>query len=155
MKEAAAAIEKFTAEQIRSLETGATIEVAGHPVSIEDIDIRRTKHAGVEVETGSVMTVALDTVISPELKNEGLSREFVNRVQNLRKGADLNVSDRIRIVCDTASATLIEALERFSDYIKSETLATGLSFSPVAPPMKADEIEIDDIKARIGIAVAG
>jgi isoleucyl-tRNA synthetase len=154
MKDAAAAIEKFTVEQIRNLETGATIEAAGHPVSFEDIDIRRTKHAGVEVETGSVMTVALDTVISAELKNEGLSREFINRVQNLRKDADLNVSDRIRVVCDTASATLVGALEGFSDYVKSETLTIELSFGPVAPPMKAEEIEIDDIKARIGIAVA-
>jgi isoleucyl-tRNA synthetase len=154
MKEAAAAIEKFTKDQIHALEAGATIEVTGHPVSIGDIEIRRTKHTGVEVETGSIMTVALDTVISPELKNEGLAREFINRVQNLRKSADLNVSDRIRVTCDTTSAPLTEALGQFSDYIKSETLTVDLSFGPVVPPIKPEEIEINDITARIGIAIS-
>jgi isoleucyl-tRNA synthetase len=153
MKEAAAAIERFTAEHIHALEGGASIEVAGHPVTFDDIEIRRVKREGVEVETGSSMTVALNTVITQELKDEGLAREFVNRVQNRRKEEDLNVSDRIRVVCDTSSSELASAIERCGDYVRSETLTVELSFGPVGALLHPAPIEIDEIKATIGIAV--
>jgi isoleucyl-tRNA synthetase len=153
MKEAAATIERFTVAQIHSLESGATIEVASHPISFDDIEIRRTKHEGVEVETGSAMTVALNTAITQELKDEGLAREFVNRVQNLRKEEDLNVSDRIRVVCDTTSAELRLAVECCTDYVKSETLTEELSFGKIDSAMRPVTVEIDDIKVVIGIAV--
>lgn len=152
MKEAAAAIEKFTALQIHALEQGSPIEVAGHALSFDDIEIRRTRHENIEVETGGEMTVALDTTITPELKNEGLAREFVNRVQNLRKNADFKVTDRIRVVYESDSKELFEALRQFSGYIKSETLTLDLAAGKIASAMRQELCEIDAIKVAIGIA---
>jgi isoleucyl-tRNA synthetase len=151
MKEAAATIEKFTSEQIHSLEKGKTIEVAGHSVTFDDIEIRRTKHEHIEVETGSEMTVALDTTITRELRNEGLAREFVNRVQNLRKDTGLEVADRIRIACESDNKELIGAIAQFSDYIKSETLALDLSSGKMTDDSKSEKCEIEYIPIAIVI----
>jgi isoleucyl-tRNA synthetase len=155
MKEAAAAIEKFTAEQIHTLEKGKAIEVAGHALLFDDIEIRRTKHEHIEVETGSEMTVALDTTITAELKNEGLAREFVNRVQNLRKDSGFEVADRIRVVYESDSKELVEALMQFSDYIKSETLAVELTSGKISKDMKSEACEIEEIKIAIAIKKTG
>jgi isoleucyl-tRNA synthetase len=151
MKEAAAEIEKFTFEQIHSLERGDTITVAGYEVTFGDIEIRRTKHEHIEVETGGEMTVALDTTITPELKKEGLAREFVNRVQNLRKDAGFEVSDRINVVFETGNKELSGALAQFLDYIKSETLTVDLAEAKASEEMKQEVCEIEDIKITIGI----
>jgi isoleucyl-tRNA synthetase len=151
MKEAASVIETFTAEQIHALENGRTITVSGHEVTFDDIEIRRTKHEHIEVETGSEMTVALDTAITPELKNEGLAREFVNRVQNMRKDTGLEVSDRIRTVYESDNKELTEALERFSGYIKSETLSLGLSSGKMTDGSKSEKCEIENIPIAIAI----
>ena len=151
MKEAAAAIEKFSSEQIHALEKGGTINVAGRPIGIGDIEIRRTKREGVEVETGAEMTVALDTAITPSLKNEGLAREFINRVQNLRKDADLAVADRIKVIYDTDSKEITDAVTQFSDYIKSETLTVELAAGKSPADTKQEACEIEDINVTIGI----
>ncbi|MBN1127548.1 MAG: class I tRNA ligase family protein, partial [Chitinispirillaceae bacterium] len=153
MKEAAAVIGAFSPAQIHELEAGATIMVAGHPLSFDDIEIRRSRHEGVEVETGSAMTVALDTILTQELIDEGLAREFINRVQNLRKESGLSVTDRIRVVCATENRVLSGALERFLAYVTSETLTVELSFGAVPQGMMGVDVEIDGIKANIGIAV--
>ncbi|MGA2507888.1 MAG: isoleucine--tRNA ligase [Chitinispirillaceae bacterium] len=189
MKEVAAIIEKFTPDQIKSLEPSLTtgvsapllpikdtrndilseleeiaaspnpsrqgfIEVLGKKIWFDDIEIRRTKHEHIEVETGNEMTVALDTTITPELKNEGLAREFVNRVQNLRKDSGFEVADRIRILFESDSNELNKALAQFSDYIKSETLATNLSSGKASKDMKSEECEIEDIRITVGIKKA-
>jgi len=151
MKEAAATIEKFTPEQIHALEKGQPIEVAGHAVTFDDIEIRRTKRERIEVETGSEMTVALDVTITPELKNEGRAREFVNRVQNLRKDTGLEVADRIIITYESDHKELNEALAQFSDYIKSETLAVNLTSGKISDNIKPENCEIDDVSVTIAI----
>jgi isoleucyl-tRNA synthetase len=72
------------------------------------------------------VTVAVDAALTPELRAEGLAREFVRRVQDLRKSAGLEVSDRIRLACQ-ASPTLADALTTWRAYIMSETLALELN----------------------------
>ena len=151
MKAAAAVIEKFSLEQIHALEKGQTINVEGHEVVFDDIEIRRTKHEHIEVETGSEMTVALDTTITSELRNEGLARELVNRVQNLRKDSGLEVADRIRIFFESDSNELNGALTQFADYIKSETLAIELASGKIPQNMKSEACEIENIKITIAI----
>ena len=91
-----------------------------------------------------------------ELKNEGLAREFVNRVQNMRKEAGFNVSDRIVIYydCDESNKDLIESLKVFAGHIKSETLAVDLQFEKAAGAAKQEACEIDDYKVVIGIKKA-
>ena len=77
------------------------------------------------VETDGSLTVALDTALTDELIDEGLAREFVNRVQNLRKDSGFEVIDRIRIR-HNSSERLIKALNRMTEYVKQETLALEL-----------------------------
>jgi isoleucyl-tRNA synthetase len=151
MKEAAKIIEAFTGTDIAALERGETREVLGHVLTIEDIDVRRTKHAGMEVETQDGITVALNTEMTPELCEECLAREFVNRIQTLRKNGNFNVTDRITIRC-ACDEPLKGALTRFSGYVCSETLATTLEWS-LTPGVGAEQVEIDDHKAQVQVAV--
>lgn len=92
-------------------------------VSREDVTISAQSMEGWLVESGDGLTVALDTMLTPELINEGLAREFVNRIQNMRKDAGLEVTDRIRIHFE-APQRVSDAVGSMTEYIKSETLAT-------------------------------
>ncbi|MDR0307957.1 MAG: isoleucine--tRNA ligase [Chitinispirillales bacterium] len=127
MKEASGIIEKFTALDIKNLESGAMIDVLGTALTYEDIEIRRTKHEGVEVQTEGELTVGLETTITPELRNECVAREFINRVQNQRKTSGLNVTDRIIIHCK-CPPELELALREFREYICAETLTVDIRF---------------------------
>ena len=103
-------------------------EVAGNPVTIsrEDVSISAQSIEGWLVDSEAGLTVALDTALTPDLVNEGLAREFVNRVQNMRKDAGFDVTDRIRIQFQ-APSRIAEAVEKLSTYVMSETLATQIS----------------------------
>ncbi len=147
MKEAAAAIENFSPEQIRLLESGTRTEVCGKEIGFEDIEIRRTKREGIEVETQGELTVALDTTITDELRDEGIAREFVNRVQNIRKSSGFSVTDRI-IIRYSGPEQLSTVLQNFKEYVCTETLATGLYADQID---KMENIEIDEISARVSI----
>ena len=151
MKDAAKIIEAFSGDDINALEQGEKREVLGHALTIEDIEVRRTKHEGVEVETQNGITIALNTEITPDLCEECLAREFINRVQTLRKNSNFKVSDRIAIRCRCPDP-LKSALTRFQDYVCSETLATTLEWALV-PNAALEQIEIDEFKADIQIAV--
>jgi isoleucyl-tRNA synthetase len=121
--------ELSSAEVIQLDGTGTfSTNVNGTDVTIarEDVTIAAQSIEGWLVETAEGLTVALDTTLTPELINEGLAREFVNRVQNMRKDAGLSVTDRIRIYFE-ASTKLADAVTRMADYIKSETLATQVN----------------------------
>jgi isoleucyl-tRNA synthetase len=151
MKEAAGIIETFTAADIHGLESGKTRDVLGHALTIDDIEVRRTKHAGVEVETHDGITVALNTEITPELCEECLAREFVNRIQTMRKNGGLSVTDRIAIRC-AAPAELEAALSHFRDYVCGETLATAIMWE-IDKGAPAEALEIDEFKALAQITV--
>jgi isoleucyl-tRNA synthetase len=91
----------------------------------EDVLLQRQEKEGLLVETDNRLTVALDTGLSENLIQEGFAREFVNKVQHMRKEMDLNVMDRITIsYC--APIKLHTALENFTDFVSSETLADQL-----------------------------
>ena len=108
---------------------------------IEDIE-------GWQVVSENGTTIALDTNISEELKNEGVSREIVNRIQNIRKDSGFNVSDKI--IIEIENNNLIEkAIFENIDYIKNETLAVELSFKETL--INAQEVEFDNINIKIKI----
>ncbi len=125
------AIRALDAGQIKQLESGAevTLSVADMPVVIvrDDIEIVRHEIQGWIVQNEESITVALDTELTPELVAEGYAREFVNRVQNLRKDSGYDVVDRIQISVN-ADEKLVAALKEFSAYITGETLAEELLF---------------------------
>src|SRR5699024_5960934 len=98
------------------------------------LEIIRTGLEGWSVETENGLSVALDTELSTELVQEGLAREFVNRIQNMRKEADFDIVDRITIGFN-GSDLLKEAVESMENYIKSETLAEDI---------RTKELEVSD-----------
>jgi isoleucyl-tRNA synthetase len=147
--------EMSSAEVVQLDQTGAfSAEVNGSPVTVtrEDVTISAQSIEGWLVDSGDGLTVALDTTLTPELINEGLAREFVNRVQNMRKDAGLEVTDRIRINFE-APARVADAVTNLSDYIKSETLATQVS-SGRDSAEHWEKWEIDGEPCEIGISKA-
>jgi isoleucyl-tRNA synthetase len=93
----------------------------------EDLDVRLTGKEGFAVATDGEYTVALTTAISEQLRQEGFARELVNKIQNMRKEADFNVTDRISVYLHT-TAPVTAAADAHADYIKSETLADSVEF---------------------------
>ncbi|HEX9654897.1 MAG TPA: DUF5915 domain-containing protein, partial [bacterium] len=116
---------------------------------LDDVDILSDSAEGLAVESEGDLTVALDTRVTAELEMEGLAREFVNRVQNMRKKAGLDVVDRIKISYQTDD-TLEKAISAQSDYICHETLAEALTRNSASHGFIA-EWEIDGITAVIAI----
>jgi isoleucyl-tRNA synthetase len=125
----AAKVREMSSAEITTLQrTGAfTLPVNGDAFSItaEDVEVLHEDLHGWLVEVDGSMTVALDTEITPELRNEGFAREFVNRIQNMRKDAGFQVTDRIKIYY-SGTDVLTTALESMRAYIASETLAVEM-----------------------------
>jgi isoleucyl-tRNA synthetase len=145
-------INGFSADNINQLESNGTIEVviAGKSITLtmEDVEISSQDIEGWLVANANGITVALDIVISPELKKEGIARELVNRIQNIRKDSGFEVTDKIKVYLQK-NDTLEEAVKGNVDYIKSETLTEELVF--VDNINNGTEIEFDEIKTKIVI----
>ncbi|MBE0390648.1 isoleucine--tRNA ligase [Flavobacterium sp. PL002] len=145
-------IQGFSADQINEIEAKGAIEtvIAGNSITLtlEDVEITSQDIEGWLVANSNGITVALDIVISPELKKEGIARELVNRIQNLRKDSGFEVTDKIKVYLQN-NATLEEAVQVNADYIKSETLTEELIFTAALP--EGIEIEFDDIITKITI----
>ncbi|PYS02963.1 MAG: isoleucine--tRNA ligase [Acidobacteria bacterium] len=147
--------EMLPAEVVQLDQTGFfATEINGSAITItrEDVAIAAQSIEGWLVESGDGLTVALDTKLTPELINEGLAREFVNRVQNMRKDAGFEVTDRIRIHFE-APSRVAEAVQRLSDYIKSETLATQVTAGRDSAE-HWEKWDIDGEPCEIGISKA-
>jgi hypothetical protein len=106
------------------------------------------------VETFGDLTVALNTHITKELEEECTAREFVNRIQTIRKNRDFNVTDRITIRSECPIA-LQEALQHFSGYICNETLCVSLDWSGAPEFGPIEPVEINGTRADVQIMVVG
>lgn len=130
VQEVAAKVRAMTSADIAQLQKTGSFEFSDNGmrylVSKEDVEILHEDLKGWLVETDGTVMVALDTEITPELRNEGFAREFVNRVQNLRKDSGLEITDRITITYSSGEI-LHHALQQMADYIKRETLAVALT----------------------------
>jgi len=126
MKQIVAAVNQFKAEDIQQIEsTGSySLKIDGNDVvlSIEDVEITTQDIPGWAVASSGKLTVALDITLTPELIREGLARELINRIQNLRKDMGFDVVDKIRVKI-LANSDIKESVEQNFDYICSETLA--------------------------------
>ena len=146
-------IQAFSADQINQLDKQGTLDIviAGNNVtlSLEDVEITSQDIEGWLVANSNGITVALDITISEELKNEGIARELVNRIQNIRKDSGFEVTDKIKVQIKR-NGILEEAILKNIDYIKSETLTDELVF--VDSLENGTEIEFDDIKTVILIS---
>jgi isoleucyl-tRNA synthetase len=131
MKAANAKIQEFTDADIQEIEDKGefTLEINGntYDLTLEDLEIRSEDIPGWQVASDGKITVALDVQIDDELEAEGMARELVNRIQNLRKDNDFKVTDRIDIYLEKHQA-VEKAVSSFGDYIQKETLADTLQW---------------------------
>ncbi|EIA10117.1 isoleucine--tRNA ligase [Flavobacterium frigoris] len=145
-------IQVFSTEKISQLESSGAINVVidgkSITLTLEDVEISSQDIEGWLVANSNGITVALDIVISPELKKEGIARELVNRIQNIRKDSGFEVTDKIKVHLQK-NDTLEDAIKPNLEYIKSETLTEELVFEEVID--NGTEIEFDEIKTKIKI----
>ena len=143
-------IQALTPEQINQLDTLGmlNIEISGNTITLSqaDVEISSQDIEGWLVANANGITVALDITISPELKEEGIARELVNRIQNIRKDSGFEVTDKIKVHLQK-NAELEKAVTANATYIKSETLTEMLVFEDAI--QNGIDIEFDDIKTRI------
>ncbi len=137
MKAVAMRVQKLSQDELRAYQSSGslTLDIDGTTATLEhgDIEIFAEDVEGWLVSSEGIITVALDTAITPELLSEGIAREFVNRVQNLRKDSGFDVTDRIGIYVTSESHEVLEAVSKFTDLIQQETLATAISIDAPAP----------------------
>ena len=161
MKSVSAALAQFTQEDITLLEKDGqyNLSVDGEPVilQITDVDISSEDIPGWTVANKGSLTVALDVTITAELEAEGNAREFVNRIQKIRKDSGFELTDRIEVTA-TAVDGLKDSLAQFKDYICAEILADKLEFVPVIQdgtvPI-AIGIEINDVSLNVIVLKKG
>ena len=119
-------------------------------LSPDELEVERVDADGLSVTSDFGCTVAIDTTVTRDLLLEGLMRDFVRHVQNLRKEADFNVDDRITLYYE-ADGDLAEAIDTHADYIRTETLSTVLRDEPVPGDVHSGELRLGEHVARIGV----
>ncbi|MDA0377896.1 MAG: isoleucine--tRNA ligase [Bacteroidetes bacterium] len=157
MKDATAAIRELSDTQIDAfIDAGSlTLDLSGEAVTLgsEDIEIVSEGVEGWLVGQEDRVTVALDTAITDELRKEGLAREVVNRIQNMRKEADYEVTDRIRATYKGGSG-LVSAIGDHASWIRNETLCLELEPSENPAGDLVSEFDINSEELTIGIRLA-
>jgi isoleucyl-tRNA synthetase len=119
------ALRTWGVSEIDKLEQGESLDVAGVSISLADVLLTRTPVKGSVVASSGAVTVVLDPKITPELAQEGIAREFTSVLQQARKNAGLEVSDRIRVAFDSTDADVVSAIERHKTSIADEVLAVA------------------------------
>jgi len=155
MKKTAEAIQAMSQEDIARFEADRKYEIAidGTPVTLsaDDVEITSEDMPGWVVKTQGPLSVALDVHISDALREEGLTRELINRVQNLRKDKGFSVTDRIAVKLEKHDG-IAPAVQNNLPYICAEILAGSFEWADSLDGSAADEIEVDDdIKTLISI----
>ncbi|WP_194775194.1 isoleucine--tRNA ligase [Pararhodonellum marinum] len=156
MKGISAAVTKFGKDDIASIEAKGTYDITidGEKItlSLEDVIISSQDIPGWSVASDQGITVALDVTLTEELKQEGLARDLVNRIQNLRKDMGLDVQDKITIKVAESDDLVTHALTNFGNYIQSETQALSLELN--GHMTDATVLEMDDFELSIKVEKA-
>jgi isoleucyl-tRNA synthetase len=150
MKEVSAVINGLTKEEISTLEKSGRVSKGGFDLVVEDVLISSEDIPGWSVATEGNITVALDVNITENLKKEGLARDFINRVQNLRKDMGLEVLDKIRIEVEKDGEFVTAALTEYRDYISVETQALSLELKDQVAD--AAEVDMDEFMLKVKIS---
>ena len=153
MKGIAAAMSALSQEQIAQLEKDGkyAVDVEGNVVEVEatDVEIISEDIPGWLVSNDGNLTVALEIELNDELRNEGMARELISRIQNLRKETGLEITDRIHVTISD-NEKVEKAVSGFGDYIKSQVLALDIQLAQ----NDGAEVEIDDTKINIKVVKA-
>lgn len=154
MKAVAKALETANQQSISTLEKEGhiTLDLDGTTAIVElaDVEIISDDIPGWLVTNDGNVTVALDITITDELKREGIARELVNRIQNIRKGRDFDITDRIDVTIapnDTVEATL----ETYRDYIMRQVLAATLNIADLSEVAEDEHLDIDGLEVSVNI----
>ncbi|SEU02218.1 isoleucine--tRNA ligase [Hymenobacter actinosclerus] len=154
LKMVGARIQQMTAAEISQLEKEGSlrVEIDGETYTLapDDVEIRTDDLPGWLVATDGPLTVALDVTLTDELRQEGVARELVNRLQNLRKDSGLEVQDKIRVTLGQ-QPELEAAVQSFGDYIREEVQALSLDF---AADVNGAVLEFDDYQVPVRLEVA-
>ncbi len=154
MKEISNAISGLTQKDIASFESSGShiLHISGQEITLtpEDVEIISEDIPGWQVANEGKLTVALDITVTDELRYEGIAREFVNRIQNIRKENGYDVTDKITVQIEDHEFVR-EAVKRHSSYIASQTLATSVTLA-TSFPEDVREIDIDDVVVKILIS---
>ena len=152
MKAIANAVINFTAEDINKIEQNGHLEVGinGKNITLEreDVEITSQDIEGWLVANEGSLTVALDVKVSDNLRQEGIARELVNRIQNLRKDSGFEVTDRIDVMLQK-DEHIVNAVDANMSYIKTETLTTKLEI--IDNLNSGIEIAFDDVNTKLFI----
>ena len=152
MKAVAQAIMNFGQEEISVLEKEGEISVfiseKNIKLTLDDVIISSQDIEGWLVANANGITVALDVNITPELKNEGIARELVNRIQNIRKDSGFEVTDRVEVIIQE-NRILETAVNQNLEYIKQETLTESLQFE--VQLANGTDIAFDEITTKLRI----
>jgi isoleucyl-tRNA synthetase len=151
MKEVSAVINSFTKEEIQAIEKSGTLNKSGFDLVLDDVLISSEDIPGWAVASENGLTVALDITLTDELKREGIARDFVNRVQNLRKDMGLAVLDKIAIEVEKNGEAVSSALTEHKEYIRTETQALTLELKEQV--VNATEVEMDEFMLKLKITV--
>ncbi len=152
MKVVSAALSKFSQHDISQLEKDShfTVTIEEEPITLalNEVEISAEDIPGWSVATKGTLTVALDITITDELKKEGEAREFVNRIQNIRKDSGFDLTDRINITI-SENEKLATAINEYKNYICAEILAENISFSNNL--VDGIQIEVNEIPLRVSV----
>ena len=140
MKQLAAAIAQMSQDDISTFETAGTFELCGYALAAEDVDIITEDMPGWLVANNGTITIALDIELTPALIEEGIARELINRIQNLRKSSGLEITDRIAVQLENREE-IAAAVKNCNEYIASQVLATSLEL--VDNPGTEQVLEMD------------
>ncbi len=156
MKQIAALVATFTQEQIADVESGklSVLVIDGEELTVAptDFDITSEDMPGWQVASEGKLTVALDVTITPELRSEGVARELINRIQNIRKESGMEVTDKIRVEIESQEVAM--PAEKFKEYIATQIQALEVLFVPNPAGEKVVESELDEVTLKIAITKA-
>lgn len=154
MKDISKAIASMTRQDIASLETTGshTLQIGSKEVILtrDDVEIISEDIPGWQVANEGKLTVALDVTVTDELRYEGIAREFVNRIQNIRKESGFDVTDKITVLIENHEL-ISKAVDRHADYIGSQTLATKVAVVSDFANGNVREVEIDDMIIKVSV----
>ena len=154
MKQIAALTAQFSQERIAEIESApeSVLEIDGQQIVVTPADFEITSEdmPGWLVASEGKLTVALDITLTDELRAEGVARELINRIQNIRKDSGFEVTDKIRVEIEQQEFVL-PALKSFADYIASQTLAVEIEGVPSPSGEFVVESEVDEQPVRIAV----
>ncbi len=150
MKEVSAAINSMTKDDIRAIEKNGKLSKDGFDLGVGGCaDLLSGYSWDGRWRVKGNITVALDITITPELKREGIARDFVNRVQNLRKDMGLEVLDKIEIAVEKNGELAADSLKQFAEYICTETQALTLEFKDKVKD--GTEVDMDEFILKVSV----